>query len=78
MLTKLLARFPAYTIAEKPTPELVAQYGDLVPPELIEVWEQYGFGTFCDGYLQVVNPNDYAALLESVDSHRSQSSAATR
>ncbi len=63
MLSKLLARFPAYTIVEKPTPELVAQYRDLVPPELIEVWEQYGFGTFCDGYLKIVNPEDYADLL---------------
>lgn len=63
MFTKLLARFPAYTIAEKPAPELIAQYRDVVPPELIEVWEQYGFGTFCDGYLKIVNPTDYADLL---------------
>ena len=63
MLTKLLARFPAYTIAKKPTPALLAQYRNLVPPELVEVWEQFGFGTFCDGYLKIVNPDDYADLL---------------
>jgi len=35
----------------------------VIPPELVEVWEQYGFGTFCDGYLKIINPNDYADLL---------------
>ena len=63
MLTKLLARFPAYTIAEKPALALIAQYRDLVPAEVLAVWENFGFGTFCDGYLKVVNPADYADLL---------------
>ena len=64
MLTTLLARFPNYTIVERPTPDLIATYRPLVPPELIEIWEQYGFGSFCDGYLKVVNPDDYADLLD--------------
>jgi hypothetical protein len=63
MFDKLLARFPEYVIDEKPTTELVAHYRGLVPPELIEVWEKYGFGTFRDGYLKVVNPATYAKLL---------------
>jgi len=63
MLTEFFARFPSYSIVEKPTDELVARYRDQVPPELLEVWEQFGFGTFCDGYLKVVNPDDYADLL---------------
>ena len=63
MLTDFFARFPTYNIVEKPAPELIARYRDQVPPELMEVWEHYGFGTFCDGYLKVVNPDDYAELL---------------
>lgn len=63
MFAKLLAQFPAYTIVEKPTPELIARYRDMVPAELLEVWEQYGFGTFRDGYLKIVNPDDYTDLL---------------
>ena len=63
MLTKLLARFPSYSIVEKPTDELLARYRERVPLELLEGWEQYGFGTFRDGYLKVVNPDDYADLL---------------
>lgn len=74
MLSELLARFPAYAIAGKPTPELIGQYQDLVPPELLTVWQEYGFGTFCDGYLKIVNPADYADLL--VDTYEHTSTAA--
>ena len=63
MLTRLFARFPDYTIVERPSAELIARYRDQLPPEVLGVWEQYGFGTFCDGYLKVVNPEDYAQLL---------------
>ncbi|RZK15040.1 MAG: DUF1851 domain-containing protein [Hymenobacter sp.] len=72
MFAKLLARFPIYTVVEKPSPELIAHHRDQVPPELLEVWEQYGFGTFCDGYLKIVNPDDYADLL--ADSYQLTSS----
>jgi hypothetical protein len=63
MLTALLARYPDYTIVERPSPDLIARYRDQLPPEVLEVWEQYGFGSFCTGYLKVVNPEDYAELL---------------
>jgi hypothetical protein len=76
MLTQLLARFPNYTIVERPTPALIATYRELVPPELMAVWEQYGFGTFCDGYLKIVNPDDYAGLLADTYQLTSTSSPA--
>ena len=63
MPTAFFARFPAYTITEKPTSDFIARYRDQVPPELLAIWEQFGFGTFCEGYLKVVNPEDYADLL---------------
>lgn len=63
MLTRLFARFPDYTIVERPSPALIAHYRYQLPPEVLSVWEQYGFGIFCDGYLKVVNPEDYADLL---------------
>jgi hypothetical protein len=63
MLTALLARFPDYTIVERPSVTLIAHYRDQLPPEVLGVWEQYGFGSFCAGYLKVVNPEDYAELL---------------
>jgi hypothetical protein len=63
MFATLLARFPDYTVVEKPSPELIARYRDRVSPELLAVWEEYGFGTFCEGYLKIVNPDDYTDLL---------------
>ena len=63
MLTTLLARFPDYTIEERPSAALIAHYRDQLPPEVLGVWEQYGFGSFCAGYLKVVNPEEYAELL---------------
>jgi len=71
MLTKLLTRFPAYSIVEQATDEFLARYQDLVPAELLEVWKQYGFGTFCDGYLKIVNPDDYTDLLADTYQHNS-------
>ena len=63
MLAKLLARFPKYAIYSKPTLELVARYSTLLPPEMIAVWQEDGFGTFRNGYLKVVNPEEFADLL---------------
>ena len=43
---------------------LIQEYREQLPEEMITVWEKYGFGTFLNGYLKVVNPNDYAQLLK--------------
>lgn len=58
-----LARFPDYKVLAQATPELLARYQTTVPPELLSIWEQIGFGTFCEGYLKVVQPDGYADLL---------------
>lgn len=74
MLATFFAHFPAYTISKKPSPDFIATYHDRIPSQLLEVWENYGFGTFCDGYLKVVNPDDYADLL--ADTYQLTSTAA--
>lgn len=74
MLTEFLAKFSAHTIEEQATPDLLARYRDSVPTQLLAVWEEYGFGTFCDGYLKIVNPEDYAELL--ADTYRLTSTPA--
>lgn len=63
MFSKLLSHYPAHSIVGKPTPDFIDRYRALVPPELSEVWEQFGFGTVCEGYLKIVNPEDYTDLL---------------
>lgn len=63
MFTRLLSRFPDYTIIEKPSPDFIASYRERVPPELLAVWEEYGFGIFGNGYLKIINPAEYDELL---------------
>lgn len=46
--------------------ETIEKYRGKLPAELIEAWEQYGFGTFLDGYLKMVNPDEYQELLRRV------------
>lgn len=46
-------------------PELCTKYRALLPADLVAGWEKYGFGSLLDGYLKMVNPEDYRALLRS-------------
>lgn len=46
-------------------PELCTKYRAFLPSELVAAWEKYGFGSVLDGYLKMVNPEDYRALLRS-------------
>lgn len=43
---------------------LIQKYKDLLPPEMISLWQEYGFGTFYNGYLKVINPDDYLSLVQ--------------
>ena len=50
---------------EKEMPkEVIEKYRNLVPKEMIEIWENYGLGSFLSGYLRVINPDDYKELVE--------------
>lgn len=44
---------------------VINKYGSQVPIELRRIWEEDGIGTFVDGYLKVINPDDYSALVQS-------------
>ena len=48
---------------EMPT-EIIEKYKGQVPDEIIEIWENYGLGSFLNGYLRVINPDDYKELVE--------------
>ena len=52
---------------EKDMPEeVIERYRDLVPKEMIEIWKNYGLGSFLNGYLRVINPDDYKELVEEI------------
>ncbi|MBP1326161.1 hypothetical protein JOF28_001393 [Leucobacter exalbidus] len=49
-------------VSHAPVPaEIIAEYRDQVPAELVEVWEQYGYGTFGRGFLRVIDPKPNSA-----------------
>ena len=39
------------------------EYSNKLPDEILNVWRQYGFGDFMNGYLRIVNPNIYQELI---------------
>ena len=43
--------------------EVIEKYRDRVPEELVQIWQEDGLGTFLDGYLKVINPDDYIELV---------------
>ena len=53
-----------YIKNENVSSEIINKYKDKLPDELLTIWETLGYGIFGDGYLKIVNPNDYKDLLE--------------
>ncbi|MCK3882801.1 MULTISPECIES: T6SS immunity protein Tdi1 domain-containing protein [Streptococcus] len=51
------------TVAEMPQ-EVIEKYKDQIPEELLRIWQEDGLGTFLDGYLKVINPDDYLELIQ--------------
>ena len=43
--------------------DIVEKYKKTLPNELLEIWQEYGMAHLVDGYLRVINPEDYQALL---------------
>lgn len=41
------------------------KYKDVLPGELIAVWKEYGFGSFLNGYLKVINPDEFLDVLKN-------------
>ena len=39
--------------------EIIMEYKEKFPAQFIEIWKNYGFGTFLNGFLRIINPNDY-------------------
>lgn len=43
--------------------EIIQKYKTIFPNALIRIWEQYGFARLMEGYLKVINPENYQELL---------------
>ncbi|SHE68398.1 GAD-like domain-containing protein [Pedobacter caeni] len=47
--------------------EMINKYKNLLPGELINIWQTMGFGIFEDGFLQLVNPDEFEFVFEYID-----------
>lgn len=45
--------------------KIISQYENQLPQEIIDLWKNYGYGTFYNGYLKIINPNEYKELIEN-------------
>ena len=43
--------------------ETIRKYSTILLGELMQIWEKYGFGSLMEGYLRIINPDDYQELL---------------
>lgn len=57
----MLKDFIKYIDAEE---TLIKEYENRLPDEVINIWREYGFGSFYNQYIKVINPNDYLELLQ--------------
>ena len=53
------------TILSKPDEKLLEFANQMLPPEIVYLWQEYGFGDYGDGIIKVVDPRDYMHSLYS-------------
>lgn len=55
--------FDDFLKAESARETLCMKYQSKLPSELIDAWRTHGFGSLLDGYLKMINPDDYQDML---------------
>ena len=45
--------------------DLIDKYENQIPPELLGIWQNHGFGSFGNGYIKIINPDEYTEVLAS-------------
>lgn len=65
METPFVDTYPKITVVEKPTVEFVQRYSKLLPIELLDIWQKFGWGIYMDGFLRIVNPEELNDFIEA-------------
>ena len=61
MELKALQDFKLYS---KVPEETIKKYSGKIPEQFIEIWKSYGFGSFLNGFLKLINPDDYSDFVK--------------
>lgn len=54
-----LENFPPSGNLEKANADLLSEFKEKLPAEIIYLWENVGFGNYAHGFLKLINPLDY-------------------
>lgn len=58
-ISKFIEKFKPGENLQKPDEEILNFGRQMLPKEIIELWEEYGFGEYGDGLIKVVDPREY-------------------
>lgn len=62
-LHTFVERCPPIGPLKPATQDVLERYRPLLPASLLELWERHGFGRYARGLVEVINPQDYEAIL---------------
>ncbi|RNB52006.1 DUF1851 domain-containing protein [Brevibacillus gelatini] len=58
--------FKFFVLEEKASSAVIDKYKKIVPMEVVNIWADYGFGSILEGYLKIINPDNFRGILEDV------------
>ncbi|MBT9649077.1 hypothetical protein GPK87_06385 [Oscillibacter sp. MCC667] len=58
-----VSKYPPGNDLRKPTAETLEQFQGKVPAELLNFWQEYGFGNYGGGLLKIIDPTDYIDMM---------------
>ena len=59
LIDRFIAEYKPGNDLVKPDKELLDFGRQMLPPEIMYLWETYGFGEYGNGFIKVVDPRDY-------------------
>jgi hypothetical protein len=59
MFKVFFKKYPSFKLENKSDLDFVFLYKKKLPLELIQFFKEYGIGTYMDGFLKIINPNDF-------------------
>ncbi|MBK9450215.1 MAG: DUF1851 domain-containing protein [Bacteroidetes bacterium] len=65
MFERFFAAHPQFQVAARPELSMVQSYEGRLPSEILEFWKAFGFGTFMNGYLKMVDPSLFQDFMRS-------------
>ncbi len=61
-----ITRFGAFEKNCDVSDELISKYEDIFPEQMLDVWKEYGFCSFKNGFFKIINPDDYKEQVKAL------------